>query len=199
MFFRRLSILLLLMSLSASGCGALKSVTGFGGTADEPNKAAESPKTGQASGQAPGQAPGAAKAPLEGAAEHTPRPAGPGEDGDIDYKNLAGLKAAAEDAITKGTFVGHADPFDAFPELPGDDSAASVFVIPGRPEVRVRYFTFYAPGKPFHGRVYGYIVHDEGRDKAFGHFDSKGDGVFDLRTTNPKLDFGAWERPAGKP
>ncbi len=100
------------------------------------------------------------------------------------------LLAAMSRATRDDRIIGDIQPFDAFPDIPGEDTVGRVFEADGdlEPGQRVRLFAFYAPGEPRHRHVYGYVVENERSGEAMGYFDGDGDGVFEQQTLAPVIN-----------
>ncbi len=204
----RVVLLLLLFATltTMSGCASINNL--FGGDTPEPQEAATTAE--------PDPAPASEVTPAEQDIAPTPPPpvtkdvtkdmpkapkapklekAGPVPDakGDVLYANVNELLEAAKQAEKQNRFVGDIEPFDAFPDLPGNDTVGRVFKADAEKKITIKFFAFHVPGKSFHRQVYGYLV-DAGGGKVFGHFDSDADGKFDAHTLEPSLRFDLYEK-----
>lgn len=107
--------------------------------------------------------------------------------GEGPYPTVDDLLLASDEAAEDGRVLGDISPFDAFPDIPGDDTVGRVFKEKGKSGVRIKLFAFNAPGQKHHRRVYGYVVEDTVSGEVHGFFDGDGDGVFEQATLKPVI------------
>lgn len=107
--------------------------------------------------------------------------------GEGPYPTVDDLLLASDEAAEDGRVLGDISPFDAFPDIPGDDTVGRVFKEKGKSGVRIKLFAFNAPGQKHHRRVYGYVVEDTVSGEVQGYFDGDGDGVFEQATLKPVI------------
>ncbi|TVM17294.1 hypothetical protein DPQ33_08900 [Oceanidesulfovibrio indonesiensis] len=107
--------------------------------------------------------------------------------GEGPYPTSGELQLAADAALADGRVVGGIASFDAFPDIPGEDTVGQVFREKGNPGIRIKLFAFHAPGREYHRVIYGYVVEDTVNDKVSGYFDEDLDGVFEKVTLKPVI------------
>lgn len=107
--------------------------------------------------------------------------------GEGPYPTSNDLQVAADAALTDGRVLGGIASFDAFPDIPGEDTVGQVFREKRSPGTRIKLFAFHAPGQEFHRVIYGYVVEDTVKDEVTGYFDEDLDGVFEKVTLKPTI------------
>ncbi len=107
--------------------------------------------------------------------------------GEGPYPTSNDLQVAADAALTDGRVLGGIASFDAFPDIPGEDTVGQVFREKSSPGTRIKLFAFHAPGQEFHRVIYGYVVEDTVKDEVTGYFDENLDGVFEKVTLKPVI------------
>ena len=115
---------------------------------------------------------------------------------EFEYADKETLFHALQSAFAEGRFLGYEVPYNAFPDLPGDDTSSGAFTPPDNDRFEIIVYFFWLPDSPYHRQSFGYVIHDLKTNQKYGRFDSDNNGTFDQKSLPPRIQLKSYEQPA---